>query len=536
VSKPRRRGQHPGKCKALEWRGTCGKSAMLRRKGVYALRKIIEKLAAFVICAALSFSFAAAAMAESGNYSDVSENAWYAEAVMALREKGVMEGVGNNRFDPEGVFTRAQLATVLYRLADRPDVSGEDSFTDTESGKWYSDAVLWASQSGIVGGYGNGLFGTNDPTTQEQLAVMLWRNAGSYVLGSEYTDADGVGNISSGWAADAVRWARAAGLLTDAVPFRPREPATRAQVADMVYRYLRLSERFADVDAVSGATKQEEEGGKVLVACFSCTGTTEKIAGYIADELDAAMFQIHPETPYTSADLNYSDSSTRATREQNDPAARPAISGTVEDMDDYDVIFLGYPIWWGQAPKILYTFVESYDLSGKTIVPFCTSGSSGIGSSAANLSKSAPDAIWLAGRRFSGSASRDAVGEWIKGLGLEPEKEKTIHLKIGDAEVPVTWEDNPSVAALQELLPLTIRMSMYGGFEQVGSIGQNITRNDTQITTDYGDIVLYSGNQIAIFYGSNSWAYTRLGHVDLSRQEMTSLLSQGDKTITITME
>ena len=396
------------------------------------MKKTIAQLAAIVICVAMAFSFATVAMAEGGSYADVSQNAWYAEAVAALREKGIMDGVGDNRFDPEGVFTRAQLATVLYRLADKPAVSGEDSFTDTESSKWYSDAVLWASQSGIVGGYGNGLFGTNDPTTQEQLAVMLWRNAGSYVLGSEYADADGAENSASSWAVDAVRWARVDGLLTDAIPFQPKEPATRAQVADMVYRYLRLLERFTDVDAVSSATKKADEDGKVLVAYFSCTGTTEKIAGYIADELGMPAYRITPETPYTSADLNYNDSSTRATREQNDPSARPAISGTVEDMDDYDIIFLGYPIWWGQAPKILYTFVESYDLSGKTIVPFCTSGSSGIGSSAANLSQSAPDTIWLAGRRFSGSASRESVRSWIDGLGLELEKETTMHLKNND--------------------------------------------------------------------------------------------------------
>ncbi|MBP5167542.1 MAG: hypothetical protein ILP09_09830 [Oscillospiraceae bacterium] len=106
-------------------------------------------------------------------------------------------------------------------------------------------------------------------------------------------------------------------------------------------------------------------------------------------------------------------------------------------------------------------------------------------------------------------------------------------LKIGDREVPVMWEDNPSVAALGELLPLTIRMSMYGGFEQVGSIGQSIDGNDKQITTSPGDIVLYSGDQIVIFYGSNSWSYTSLGHIDLSREEITALLGEGDVTVTI---
>lgn len=113
------------------------------------------------------------------------------------------------------------------------------------------------------------------------------------------------------------------------------------------------------------------------------------------------------------------------------------------------------------------------------------------------------------------------------------EVEDTMHLLIGGTEVPVTWESNASVEALRELCPVTIQMSMYGGFEQVGPIGQSIPRNDTQITTSYGDIVLYSGNQIVIFYGSNSWAYTRLGHVDLSQQEMTSFLGTGDVSITL---
>lgn len=114
------------------------------------------------------------------------------------------------------------------------------------------------------------------------------------------------------------------------------------------------------------------------------------------------------------------------------------------------------------------------------------------------------------------------------------EEENTVKLFINGTEVPVTWENNASVEALKELLPLTVQMSMYGGFEQVGPIGQSITRDDHQTTTQSGDIVLYSGNQIVVFYGSNSWAYTRLGHIDLSQQEMADLLSHGDVTITLT--
>ena len=126
-----------------------------------------------------------------------------------------------------------------------------------------------------------------------------------------------------------------------------------------------------------------------------------------------------PEEPYTSADLDYTDSSSRSQVEGRDPAARPAISGSVENMEDYEVIFLGYPIWNGQAPKIISTFLESYDFAGKTIVPFCTSGSSGIGSSARNVEGLTSGATWLDGARFSGSASRDSVAQWVNGLGLE---------------------------------------------------------------------------------------------------------------------
>ncbi|MBP3204810.1 MAG: hypothetical protein J6M66_05250 [Lachnospiraceae bacterium] len=113
------------------------------------------------------------------------------------------------------------------------------------------------------------------------------------------------------------------------------------------------------------------------------------------------------------------------------------------------------------------------------------------------------------------------------------EEGEDMKLKIGDTEVSVIWEDNASVKELKTLLPLEIKMSMYGGFEQVGSIGQSITRDDKQTTTQPGDIVLYSGNQIVIFYGSNSWAYTRLGHITSSQREMEELLGAGDVTVRI---
>lgn len=156
----------------------------------------------------------------------------------------------------------------------------------------------------------------------------------------------------------------------------------------------------------------------ILIAYFSCTNTTEAIAKHIEAETKGALYEIIPEVPYTADDLKYYTNG-RADKEQADSTARPAISGSIENMEKYDVVFLGYPIWHGQAPKIIYTFLESYDFSGKTIVPFCTSHSSGIGSSDTNLHSLASSAEWVSGRRFASGASQKSVADWIDSLDLK---------------------------------------------------------------------------------------------------------------------
>ena len=156
----------------------------------------------------------------------------------------------------------------------------------------------------------------------------------------------------------------------------------------------------------------------MLVAYFSATGNTENIAEHLVSILDADLYEIVPEEPYTSEDLDYSNSDCRANREQNDPAARPAIRGGVDNMGDYDAVFLGYPIWWGEAAWPLRTFVEANDFSGKVVVPFCTSASSGIGGSGEALAELAGAGDWREGSRFSGSAPTVDVADWVDGLGL----------------------------------------------------------------------------------------------------------------------
>lgn len=137
----------------------------------------------------------------------------------------------------------------------------------------------------------------------------------------------------------------------------------------------------------------------------------------MADAAGADIYEIQAQEPYTSADLNYGDSSSRATREQNDLSVRPAIAGST-DISGYDVIYLGYPVWWGMEPRIIDTFLESYDFSGKKIAPFCTSGSSGISGSESRIRELAAGAEILQGRRFSSGASRLEVENWLGRLGV----------------------------------------------------------------------------------------------------------------------
>lgn len=160
-------------------------------------------------------------------------------------------------------------------------------------------------------------------------------------------------------------------------------------------------------------------GKKSIVAYFSCTDNTKTVAEYIKESTASDIYRIQPSEPYTSADLDYNNSDSRTSRENRDATARPGISGSLPSLDAYEIVYLGYPIWHGQAPKIMYTFVESYDLSGKIIIPFCTSASSGIGASATNLQTvTKGNATWIAGQRFAGNSSKSVVEQWIKNLDL----------------------------------------------------------------------------------------------------------------------
>ena len=155
-----------------------------------------------------------------------------------------------------------------------------------------------------------------------------------------------------------------------------------------------------------------------LVAYFSASGVTAKVAETLSEAIGADLYEIEPQVPYTKEDLDCMDKQSRSTIELNDPASRPAIAGMRDNMKDYDTVFVGFPIWWYVAPHIINTFLESYDLTGKTIVPFATSGGSDMGKTNEKLMPSCAGAKLIEGKVFNHSASHEELAAWVDGLHI----------------------------------------------------------------------------------------------------------------------
>ena len=179
-------------------------------------------------------------------------------------------------------------------------------------------------------------------------------------------------------------------------------------------------ETEAVTEDASAETESQEQApaahSDVLVAYFSATGTTKGVAEKIASVTGGDLYEIQAAEPYTEDDLNYNDDNSRSTKEQNDKSVRPEIGSEEISLEGYTTVYLGFPIWWGEEPRILDTFVEKYSFEGITVIPFCTSGGSGIGKSGPNMEALAGSGTWLQGERFSGNVSEEELQSWIEGL------------------------------------------------------------------------------------------------------------------------
>ncbi len=351
---------------------------------------------------------------------------------------------------------------------------------------------------------------------------------------------------------------------------------------------------------VSGKAKGNS---KVLVAYFSATNTTKGIAEKIASVSGGDLYRITPAKKYSAKDLDYTRESCRAVKEQKNKKVRPSMKGNCASIQQYRTVFIGFPIWSGDAPRIINTFMESYGFAGKTVIPFCTSGGTGIGKAVKRLKSSTKGKVtWRAGKQFDGNESKTEIAKWVNGLHLqnsqpenvslsktpspsktpdtvleqmpsatpvsspsqtpsatpvlspsqtpdipqiqpeEPEKteeSKMINIQVGTVNFTAELMKNSSAEAFAEKLaegPLTIEMHDYGNFEKVGALGFDLPTNNEQITTEPGDVILYLGNQITIYYDTNSWNFTRLGKIQgVTAEELKSALGAGDVIVTFSL-
>lgn len=260
------------------------------------------------LCMALAMLLTLNVAASAASFTDVPAEAAYAEAVNWAAEQGYVNGYSDGRFGVNENVTRAQLSAILYRAAGSPAASGTTRFSDVQAGAYYVNAASWAADSGLVNGYSDGRFGVGDPVTRQQVAAILWRWAGSPAASAQdYADESAIAS----YAGTAVDWSRANGILDARSDgrFDPAVPATRVEIVSALYNYMGRTSSPSAPSASGNA--------KVLVAYFSASGNTEAVAEAIADALDADLFELIPEDPYTSADLNWTNSDSRVNEEQN---------------------------------------------------------------------------------------------------------------------------------------------------------------------------------------------------------------------------
>ena len=289
---------------------------------------------------------------------------------------------------------------------------------------------------------------------------------------------------------------------------------------------------------VKAQEPQTTATGKVLVAYFSFTSNTKTYAEKIAEITDGDLYEIVPEVAYGSENSNYYDQSTRAYKEQYNSGGeqRPAIKETLENASQYDIVFLGSPIWYGKSPRVILTFLDKYSFKGKTIIPFVTSGSSGISTVNSELSSTYPDINWKEGRRLNGVSDAD-LRTWVQSfVGSATQK---MYLTIGGVTKSATLVSNSSTEALVAQLQkgnITYEAHDYGNFEKVGKLGYTFPENNEQINTVPGDLILYQGENLCIYYDTNSWNFTRIGKLDnMTKSDIKTWVNAGGDNVSVTL-
>lgn len=295
--------------------------------------------------------------------------------------------------------------------------------------------------------------------------------------------------------------------------------------------------------------QQEESAGKTLIAYYSFSGDCRSIVASITTNMAADVLEIHPaEEGLDYAANNYAIGSSliAAIREKpNNAASYPAIKPVKRNVADYDTVIIVTPLWWSNmaAPMQSYLFQEGNKMAGKTIGLIVSSYSSGISSVVADAKRLIPEgkfvkeSLWINNSNRSG---KDAlIKNWLSLFINQSTMPEHIKISVGGKTIPIAIEDNNATKDLVKALrkaPVSYEANDYGGFEKVGDLGFSLPASDTQITTGPGDVILYSGNQIVLFYGTNTWSYTRIGKMGYGTlDELKAFLKAGQGMITVTL-
>lgn len=289
----------------------------------------------------------------------------------------------------------------------------------------------------------------------------------------------------------------------------------------------------------------DTNGNGILIVWFSYSGHTESVANEIVLRSGGKGVEIVPSIPYTAEDTNYTDSNSRSQVERRTDA-RPEIADATYnaiDMAAYETVIIGYPIWNGYEPMVIRTFIEHYDgLSGKNVYTFSTSASSGGGTAYGSIRERCPNAQMKGNLHLTSSTLSDAqnrVHTWLNDAGLLKTEKSILYATVNGHKLEVTLAENSSVDALVALLKagdITYTADDYGNFEKVGDIGHTLPRNDTQITTEAGDVILYQGRRLCLYYAPNTYTFTRIGKINgYSAPEMRAMLGAGNGSVQVTL-
>ncbi len=289
----------------------------------------------------------------------------------------------------------------------------------------------------------------------------------------------------------------------------------------------------------------EEVGDGILIVYFSYTGNTREMAEYIGQNTGGTVVEIVAQLPYTAADTDYNDSASRCQIERRTDA-RPEISQETYDrieMADYKTVFIGYPMWNGEEPMIIRTFIESYgELKDKDVYTFSSSGSSSPVSMNAAMKTRYGETNIVSNLHLTSAALPQAesrIQTWLAESGLLKEEENILYLKINGTVLTARLADNTTAKALIEELKkgdITIDMHDYGNMEKVGTLGVTLPNNNETIQTEAGDIIWYANSELVLYYDTNRWNFTRVGKIEnITGEELKAILGDGNVTVTLSL-